>query len=257
MNRINQLFSSGKKDILSIYFCAGTPTLDGTESVIRSLESHGVSMVEIGMPFSDPMADGKVIQDAATNALNNGMSLKLLFEQLRNIRHHVHIPLIIMGYHNPLVQFGFEHFCRQCVDCGIDGCIIPDLPFKEYQDHYRIIAERYNIKVIMLITPETSDERIMEIDQHTSGFIYMVSSASTTGAQKDFESEKKSYFKRIRELKLEKPRMVGFGISNKATFRAACEYSSGGIIGSKFVTFLEQQKDPDKAIESLLAALKE
>jgi tryptophan synthase alpha chain len=257
MNRINQLFSSGKKDILSIYFCAGTPTLDGTESVIRSLENHGVSMIEIGMPFSDPMADGKVIQNAANDALNNGMSLKLLFEQLSSIRHHVHIPLIIMGYLNPIMQFGFEHFCRQCVDCGIDGCIIPDLPFKEYQEHYRIIAERYNIKVIMLITPETSDERIMEIDQHTSGFIYMVSSASTTGAQQDFEAQKKNYFKRINELKLNNPRMVGFGISNKATFRAACEYSSGGIIGSKFVTLLEELKDPDKAIESLQQALKE
>lgn len=257
MNRINQLFSSGKKDILSIYFCAGTPTLDGTESVIRSLESHGVSMVEIGMPFSDPMADGKVIQDAATKALANGMTLKLLFEQLRNIRHTVHIPLILMGYLNPIMQFGFEHFCRQCVDCGIDGCIIPDLPFKEYQERYRIIAERYNVKVIMLITPETSDERILEIDQHTNGFIYMVSSAATTGAQKDFETQKHTYFKHIDELKLSNPRMVGFGISNKATFRAACEYSSGAIVGSKFVTLLEEEKDPDKATEKLLKALKE
>jgi tryptophan synthase alpha chain len=257
MNRINQLFNSGKEDLLSIYFCAGTPTLEGTADVIRSLENHGVNMVEIGMPFSDPMADGKVIQDAATKALANGMTLSLLFNQLRNIRQHVHIPLLIMGYLNPIMQFGFEHFCRQCVDCGIDGCIIPDLPFKEYQDHYRIIAERYNIKVVMLITPETSDERIHEIDQHTNGFIYMVSSAATTGAQKDFEAQKHTYFKRINELKLNNPRMVGFGISNKATFHAACEYSSGAIIGSKFVTFLEEEKDPDKAIERLLKALKE
>jgi tryptophan synthase alpha chain len=257
MNRINQLFSSGKKDLLSVYFCAGSPILDNTADVIRSLESHGVCMIEIGMPFSDPMADGKVIQDAATKALNNGMSLKLLFDQLRNIRRTVKIPLIIMGYLNPIMQFGFEHFCRECVDCGIDGCIIPDLPFTEYQQHYRLVAERYNVKVIMLITPETSDERIQEIDAHTDGFIYMVSSASTTGAQKDFDAQKRTYFKHIADLKLSNPRMVGFGISNKATFRAACEYASGGIIGSKFVTLLEEEGDPDKAIEKLLKALKE
>jgi tryptophan synthase alpha chain len=213
-------------------------------------------MVEIGMPFSDPMADGTVIQEAATKALANGMSLKLLFDQLRNIRHTVKIPLIIMGYLNPIMQFGFEHFCRECVDCGIDGCIIPDLPFNEYQQHYRLIAERYNIAVIMLITPETSDERIAEIDKHTSGFIYMVSSASTTGAQKDFDSQK-HYFKHIDDLKLQNPRMVGFGISNRLTFRTACEYAAGGIVGSKFVTFLEEEKDPDKAIDKLLKALKE
>jgi tryptophan synthase alpha chain len=257
MNRINQLFSSGRKDLLSVYFCAGTPTLDGTATVIESLQNHGVCMVEIGMPFSDPMADGKTIQDAATNALANGMSLKLLFDQLRTIRHKVKIPLIIMGYLNPIMQFGFEHFCRECVDCGIDGCIIPDLPFKEYQEHYRIIAERYNIKVIMLITPETSDERIIEIDQHTNGFIYMVSSASTTGAQSDFDLQKRDYFKHINELKLQNPRMVGFGISNKSTFKAACEFASGGIVGSKFVSLLEQTKDPDKASELLIQALKE
>jgi len=257
MNRIIQLFSSEKKDLLSVYFCAGTPTLEGTADVIRALEKNGICMVEIGMPFSDPMADGKVIQDAATKALANGMSLKILFDQLRNIRRTVKIPLIIMGYLNPIMQFGFEHFCRECVDCGIDGCIIPDLPFKEYQDHYRIIAERYNIKVIMLITPETSDERIQEIDTHTNGFIYMVSSAATTGAQKDFDSQKRNYFKHINDLKLKNPRMVGFGISNKATFHAACEYASGGIIGSKFVTLLEEEKDPEQAVEKLLKALKE
>ena len=151
MNRINQLFNSNKKDILSIYFCAGTPTLDGTADVIRTLEKHGVSMIEVGIPFSDPMADGIVIQNAATQALRNGMSLKLLFEQLRDIRKDVKIPLVLMGYLNPIMQFGFENFCRKCVECGIDGVIIPDLPFRDYQEHYRIIAERYNIKVIMLI----------------------------------------------------------------------------------------------------------
>ena len=160
MNRINQLFNSNKKDLLSIYFCAGDPTLDGTADVIRTLEKHGVSMIEVGIPFSDPMADGIVIQNAATQALRNGMSLKVLFEQLRNIRRDVKIPLVLMGYLNPIMQFGFENFCRKCVECGIDGVIIPDLPFHDYQERYRIIAERYGIKVIMLITPETSEERV-------------------------------------------------------------------------------------------------
>ena len=171
MNRINQLFNSDKKNLLSIYFCAGTPTLNGTTNVIRTLEKHGVSMIEIGIPFSDPMADGIVIQNAATQALRNGMSLKLLFEQLRDIRKDVNIPLVFMGYLNPIMQFGFEEFCRKCVECGIDGVIIPDLPFRDYQEYYRPIAERHDIKVIMLITPETSEERVRDIDAHTDGFI--------------------------------------------------------------------------------------
>ena len=246
MNRINQLFNSNKKDILSIYFCAGDPTLDGTANVIRTLEKHGVSMIEVGIPFSDPMADGIVIQNAATQALRNGMSLKILFEQLRNIRQDL----------NPIMQFGFENFCHQCVECGIDGVIIPDLPFRDYQDHYRIIAERYGIKVIMLITPETSEERVREIDAHTDGFIYMVSSAATTGAQQDFNEQKRAYFKKIEDMNLRNPLMVGFGISNKATFQAACEHASGAIIGSRFVTLLEEEKDPEKAILKLKEALR-
>ena len=254
MNRINQLFNSNKKDLLSIYFCAGDPTLDGTADVIRTLEKHGVSMIEVGIPFSDPMADGIVIQNAATQALRNGMSLKVLFEQLRNIRRDVKIPLVLMGYLNPIMQFGFENFCRKCVECGIDGVIIPDLPFHDYQERYRIIAERYGIKVIMLITPETSEERVREIDAHTDGFIYMVSSAATTGAQQDFNEQKRLYFKKIEDMHLKNPLMVGFGISNKATFQAACEHASGAIIGSRFVTLLEEEKDPEKAILKLKEA---
>ena len=257
MNRINHLFSSKEKDLLSIYFCAGHPTLEGTAEVIKTLEDNGVKMVEIGIPFSDPMADGVVIQNAATQALRNGMSLKVLFEQLKDIRKTVTIPLVLMGYLNPIMQFGFEHFCKQCTECGVDGMIIPDLPFKDYQEHYRIIAERYNLRIIMLITPETSEERVREIDEHTDGFIYMVSSASTTGAQQDFDVQKRNYFKRIEEMKLRNPRMVGFGISNKATFKAACEHASGAIIGSRFVTLLEEEKDPEQAITSLLNGLKE
>ena len=257
MNRINHLFSSKEKDLLSIYFCAGHPTLEGTAEVIKTLQDNGVKMVEIGIPFSDPMADGVVIQNAATQALRNGMSLKVLFEQLKDIRKTVTIPLVLMGYLNPIMQFGFEHFCKQCTECGVDGMIIPDLPFKDYQEHYRIIAERYNLRIIMLITPETSEERVREIDEHTDGFIYMVSSASTTGAQQDFDVQKRNYFKRIEEMKLRNPRMVGFGISNKATFKAACEHASGAIIGSRFVTLLEEEKYPQQAITSLLNGLKE
>ena len=255
MNRINQLFDSNPRDLLSIYFCAGYPTLEGTTEVIRTLEKHGVNMIEIGIPFSDPMADGMVIQNAATQALRNGMSLRLLFEQLHDIRRDVKIPLILMGYLNPIMQFGFDNFCRQCAECGIDGVIIPDLPFKDYQEHFRTIAERYDVKVIMLITPETSEERVREIDEHTDGFIYMVSSAATTGAQQDFDGQKRAYFKKIEKMNLRNPRMVGFGISNEATFRAACENASGAIIGSRFVTLLHEEKNPEKAITRLKAIL--
>ncbi len=256
MNRINKLFNSNKSNLLSIYFCAGAPQRDNTAEVIKALEENGVDMIEIGIPFSDPMADGVVIQNAATQALHNGMSLRLLFEQLTNIRNTVNIPLLLMGYLNPIMQFGFENFCKKCNECGIDGVIIPDLPFKDYQEKYRAIAEGYDVKIIMLITPETSEERIREIDNNTDGFIYMVSSAATTGAQSDFNQQKLDYFKRIDNMKLRNPRMVGFGISNQATFQSACEYSRGGIIGSSFVNLLNEVKDPNKAIELLLKAIK-
>lgn len=256
MNRINQLFSSNPRNLLSIYFCAGCPTLEGTANVIRALERHGVNMIEIGIPFSDPMADGVVIQDAATRALRNGMSLRLLFQQLQNIRQEVSIPLILMGYLNPIMQFGFEAFCQECVACGVDGVIIPDLPFRDYESNYKAIANRYDLRVIMLITPETSLERVREIDAHTDGFIYMVSSAATTGAQKDFDAQKQAYFQRIESLGLRNPRMVGFGISNKQTFDAACAHASGAIIGSRFVTLLnEAQGDANQAIERLKEAI--
>lgn len=257
MNRINQLFQDTPQDLLSIYFCAGCPTLDGTADVIRILEKNGVNMIEIGIPFSDPMADGIVIQDAATRALRNGMSLRILFEQLQDIRRDVRIPLILMGYLNPIIHFGFEAFCRKCTECGIDGVIIPDLPFREYEENYKAVAQKYDIRVIMLITPETSETRVREIDEHTDGFIYMVSSAATTGAQKDFDNQKQAYFKKIQDMHLRNPRMVGFGISNKQTFDAACANSSGAIIGSRFVTLLnEAEGDAEKAITQLKEGLK-
>ena len=257
MNRINQLFDSNPRDLLSIYFCAGYPTLEGTTEVIRTLEKHGVNMIEIGIPFSDPMADGMVIQNAATQALRNGMSLRLLFEQLHDIRRDVKIPLILMGYLNPIMQFGFENFCKKCTEIGVDGMIIPDLPYADYIADYKEIADRHDLKMIMLITPETSEERIRLIDAHTSGFIYMVSSAATTGAQQDFNEQKQAYFRRINAMNLQNPRLVGFGISNKATFEAAIAHSSGAIIGSKFVQLLKSEATPAEAVDKLLEALKQ
>lgn len=258
MNRINQLFSNKKRDILSLYFCAGSPTFDGTANVIRSLEEKGIDMIEIGVPFSDPMADGPVIQDASTLALRNGMTLRKLFGQLADIRKDVSIPLILMGYLNPIMQYGFENFCRSCQVCGIDGMIIPDLPFKDYMAEYRPIAERYDLRIIMLITPETSEERIREIDEHTDGFIYMVSSAAVTGAQKDFDAQKQAYFSRIEAMNLRNPRMIGFGISNKQTYEAAAAHASGCIIGSKFVSLLKELNgDATLAVDRLKALLQQ
>ena len=255
-NRINTLFESNPTNLLSVYFCAGCPTLDGTADVIRALQRGGVDMVEIGIPFSDPMADGVVIQEAATRALRNGMSLRLLFRQLTSIRQDVHIPLILMGYLNPILQYGFEDFCRSCAETGIDGLIIPDLPFREYLASYKPVADRYGLRVVMLITPETSEARIRDIDAHTDGFIYMVSSAATTGAQHDFDASKQAYFRRIASMNLRNPLLVGFGVSNRETFQAACAHASGAIVGSRFVTLLnEHAGDADAAIRALRTAL--
>jgi tryptophan synthase alpha chain len=254
MNRIDKLFSKNPQRLLSIYFCAGAPTPDGTADVIRTLAREGVSMIEVGIPFSDPMADGPVIQDAATKALRNGMTLERLFSQLEGIRRDVDIPLVLMGYLNPVFRFGFEAFCKRCKEVGVDGMIIPDLPFKDYLESYKEVAARYDLRFIMLITPETSGERVRLIDEHSSGFIYMVSSAATTGAQKDFDAQKQAYFKRIADMQLRIPRMVGFGISNRQTFDAACEYASGGIVGSRFVSLLDEADgDAEKAIRRLKA----
>ena len=306
VNRINHLFATKRENILSIYFCAGHPTLDSTADTIRTLEQKGVDMIEVGIPFSDPMADGPVIQDAATKALRNGMTLKKLFSQLEELdrsplltspkgeENHPDstsspqskepcpdgksspqskepcpdgkssplggtgggLPLILMGYLNPIMQFGFEQFCQRCVEVGIDGVIIPDLPFKDYLEEYKPVADRYDIRIIMLITPETSDERIRFIDDHTDGFIYMVSSASTTGAQQSFGDQKQAYFSRIQAMHLKHPCMIGFGISNKQTLEAAQSHAAGAIIGSKFVKLYEETQDAGEAMDKLLEALK-
>jgi tryptophan synthase alpha chain len=256
MNKINQLFSENQdKKLLSLYFCAGAPTLDSTGEVILTLQRRGISMIEVGIPFSDPMADGPVIQDAATKALKNGMTLRKLFEQLRAIKDQVRIPLVLMGYLNPIMQYGIEAFCRSCVESGVSGAIIPDLPFKDYLEVVKPIADRYDLRIIMLITPETSDERVRFIDEHTDGFIYMVSSAAITGAQRSFDDAKQAYFRRINAMNLRNPRMIGFGISNKQTLEAAQQNAAGAIIGSKFVTLLSESKNADEALDKLFAAL--
>lgn len=256
MNRITHLFETKKNGILSVYFTAGYPNLNNTATILKELQTKGIDMVEVGIPFSDPMADGPVIQEAATQALHNGMSLHLLLEQLKSIRNEIHIPVILMGYLNPIMQFGFEKFCQTCVEAGVSGMIIPDLPFADYMADYKVVAEHYGLKIIMLITPETSEERIRLIDKNTSGFIYMVSSAATTGAQQSFDEQKQSYFHRINAMGLQNPRLIGFGISNKATFEAATANSSGAIIGSKFVQLLKSEVTPAEAIDQLLERLK-
>ena len=258
MNKINKLFAERPQDkkFLSLYFCAGAPTLESTTQTILTLQRRGIDFLEVGIPFSDPLADGPVIQAAATRALKNGMSVQLLFRQLRSIRHEVTIPLILMGYLNPILHYGIERFCQSCVESGVSGIIIPDLPFRDYLEQVKPVADRYDLRVIMLITPETSDERIRFIDEHTDGFVYMVSSAATTGAQREFDEKKQAYFRRINEMQLRNPRMIGFGISNRQTLEAAQQNAAGAIIGSKFVTLLDEADGhADLALDRLFEAL--
>ena len=257
VNKINSLFANrGDRKLLSLYFCAGCPSLEGTADVILAMQRRGIAMIEVGIPFSDPLADGPVIQGAATQALKNGMNLKTLFSQLAAIKDQVEIPLVMMGYLNPILHYGIEAFCQSCVEAGVSGMIIPDLPFDDYLRLVKPVADRYDLRVIMLITPETSEERIRFIDDHTDGFIYMVSSASITGTQKSFDEQKQAYFRRIDGMHLRNPRMIGFGISNAQTLKAAQDNAAGAIIGSKFVTLLnEANGDADKALDNLFAAL--
>jgi tryptophan synthase alpha chain len=257
MNKINSLFDNKKNEkLLSLYFCAGCPSLEGTADVILAMQRRGIAMIEVGIPFSDPLADGPVIQSAATQALKNGMNLKTLFGQLAAIKDQVEIPLVLMGYLNPILHYGIEEFCQSCVKAGVSGAIIPDLPFDDYQNIVKPIADKYDLRIIMLITPETSEERIRFIDEHTDGFIYMVSSASITGTQKSFDDQKQEYFRRINAMNLRNPRMIGFGISNAQTLKAAQDNAAGAIIGSKFVTLLnEANGNADLALDHLFDAL--
>ena len=239
MNRINQKLQENKK-ILSIYFSAGYPNLNDTVQIIQDLEKNGVDMIEIGLPFSDPLADGPTIQASSTQALHNGMTTQVLFDQLKDIRKTVNIPLVIMGYFNPMLQYGVEKFCVTCAEIGIDGLIIPDLPVDVYADEYKAIIEKYGLKNIFLITPQTSDERIHFIDSVSDGFIYMVSSASVTGSSAGFGNTQEAYFQRIAQMNLKNPQVIGFGINNSETFQQATQFAKGAIIGSAFITYLKE-----------------
>ncbi len=254
MNRIQQKLRSDKK-LLSIYFTAGYPTLGDTVSIIENLEKSGVDMIEIGLPFSDPLADGPTIQASSTQALKNGMTTEVLFDQIKDIRQSVSIPLIIMGYFNPILQYGVEAFCAKCQDIGIDGLILPDLPADVYDESYKSIFEKYGLINVFLITPQTSENRIRYIDSISKGFIYMVSSASTTGAKSGFGDAQTSYFKRIANMHLKNPQIVGFGISNNETFTQATEHAKGAIIGSAFIKHLTNEgvKKIDHFTETILS----
>ena len=237
MNRIQQKLQEDKK-LLSLYFTAGYPAINDTITILQQLQDSGVDMVEIGLPFSDPLADGPTIQESSTAALKNGMTTQLLFDQLKDVRKTIDIPLIVMGYFNPMLQYGVEKFCATCADIGIDGIIMPDLPLAEYEAEYKAIFEKYGLINVFLITPQTSDERIRQIDTASDGFIYMVSSASTTGAKSGFGNTQSEYFERIAQMNLKNPQIVGFGISNSDTFQAATASAKGAIIGSAFIKHL-------------------
>ena len=239
MNRIKQKLQEDKK-IFSVYFSAGYPSLNDTVQIIQDLEKNGVDMIEIGLPFSDPLADGPTIQASSTQALYNGMTTQVLFDQLKDIRKTDSIPLVMMGYFNPMLQYGIENFCKKCQEVGVDGLIIPDLPVDVYADEYKAIFEKYGLLNVFLITPQTSDERIHFIDSVSDGFIYMVSSASVTGSQTGFGSTQEDYFKRIANMNLKNPQVIGFGINNAETFNQATKFAKGAIIGSAFIQHLTE-----------------
>ena len=256
MNRIKDLFKAKDKNILSVYYTAGFPTLDSTMEILGLLQEYGADVVELGIPFSDPLADGPVIQHSSKVALKNGMNMDMLFEQTKSMREKISIPVVLMGYLNPLLQYGAEKFLRRAAENGFDGLIIPDLPVREYELHYKALFEKYNLKNIFLITPQTSEERVRQIDIVSDGFIYLVSSSSTTGAKDKFSEEQENYFKRIASYKLKNPLLAGFGISNRQTFEQACRYTNGAIIGSAFIKAL-QGGDHKISVEKFIHSIKQ
>lgn len=254
MNRLDKLFAAKKNNVLNIYCTAGYPQLQATTDVIKSLQDNGADIIEIGMPYSDPLADGEVIQLSSSIALKNGMTIELLFEQLQHIRSSIHIPIILMGYMNPVMQFGIEKFCSKAKEVGIDGIILPDLPMYEFETLYKLLFEKNDLKFIFLVTPETGEERIKKIDTLSSGFIYAVSSSSTTGKNKAIE-EQESYFKKLQQMHLKNPVLVGFGIKDKHTFTAACKYTHGAIIGSAYIKALQNSADINKTTKEFLNSI--
>ena len=252
MNRLDKLFSKKNKNILSIYFSAGHPELNDTVAIIEMLDKSGADIVEIGIPFSDPVADGPVIQQSSLKALKNGMNVKLLFEQLRNIREKTELPIILMGYLNPVLQYGIEAFCKKCYETGIDGTIVPDLPPELYVQNYKAIYEKYNLANILLVTPQTSDDRIKVLDSISTGFLYIVAASSTTGAKPGLEKYQINYFNRLQKLHLKSPLLIGFGISDNKSFTEACKYANGAIIGSAFIKALEGKGELNYKVESFI-----
>lgn len=255
MNRIKDLFRRKNREILSIYFTAGFPALNSTMEILTSLQNQGADMVELGMPFSDPLADGPVIQHSSEVALKNGMNLDLMFEQTKDLRQTISIPVVLMGYLNPLLQYGVEAFLKRASENGFDALIIPDLPIREYETEYKALFNKYGLQNIFLITPQTPEARIKQIDSLSDAFIYLVSSASTTGARNSFAAEQEAYFKRIASYNLKNPLLTGFGISNRQTFEQACAHTSGAIIGSAFIKALQNETNTQKAIADFIKGI--
>ena len=256
MNRISALFSQATEPILNVYTTAGFPHFEDTMTVLNALQAGGVDIIEVGMPYSDPVADGETIQLSNQAALEQGMSVAHLFEQLKDMRKSITVPVLLMGYINPVLQYGVEEFCAKCAEVGVDGLILPDLPMVEYEVYYREIFEKYGLYNILLITPQTNDERIRHIDSVSKGFIYMVSSASTTGAKTGISSDQEVYFSRIASMNLKNPRLIGFGISDHESFLKASQNASGAIIGSAFVKMIAQAKDLQAEIINFVESIK-
>ena len=254
MSRITELFSRKKGRILNVYCTAGYPQLDSTVNVMKALEKSGADLIELGMPYSDPLADGPVIQASSAKALQNGMTITRLFEQLKDVRKEVLVPIVLMGYLNPLLQYGFEKFCAKAAEVGVDGLIIPDIPMYEYENEYASIVEKHGLDFIFLVTPETSEERIKKLDSLSSGFLYAVSSSSITGSDKDF-SAVETYLQKLKNMQLKNPTLVGFGIKDKATFDVACKYANGAIIGSAYIKALENETDVEGATKKFLGTI--
>jgi tryptophan synthase alpha chain len=255
-NRITELFASKKKDILNVYFTAGFPKLNDTVAIAKALEESGADIIEIGIPFSDPVADGPTIQASNKVALDNGMTLKLLLQQVKELRKSVKVPVILMGYINPVMQYGVEKFAREASAIGIDGLILPDLPLKEFEEQYKELFESLNLCNTFLVSPTTSEDRIRRIDAATEGFIYAVSASSITGAKGDFTDEQVNYFDKLQKMKLKNPFLIGFGISNQSTFSKASMYSSGAIVGSAFINLLRESKDIPADVKNFVGSIK-
>jgi tryptophan synthase alpha chain len=253
---LKELFETKQLNILSVFYTAGYPSLDSTMPIAKCLQDAGADLIEIGIPFSDPIADGPVIQESNNVALANGMTVKKLLEQVAEVRKQVTMPIILMGYLNPVLQYGIEKFCKEASAAGVNGLILPDMPMDEYQKTYKSLFEQYSLSNTFLISPTTSEARIRKIDEATNGFIYAVSSSSTTGAKAGFGEEQKEYFSKLKTMQLKNPFLVGFGISNHQTFSTVCEYGAGAIVGSAFITMLKNSKDLKSDINLFIKNLK-